>query len=533
MIVHSVVKAQNGYTLVGSARSGSALDCYQLTSAIDGQTGAVWFDKQLRLTESFELTFSLNFGANAFGADGMAVVFQTQGKQVLGGAGSGIGYRDLSPSLDIEFDTNFNPDKGDLAEDHTALAINGVTDHWLNTTVAPPVPISTTQKTVKDGRDHYVKVSWNATIHTLLVEVDCVTRINQTIDLVNGIFTGKPEVYWGFTSATGSANNAHKVCILSEQIQSDTIKACRNDQITLTAPFSSNGEYQWTPSVGLDNSHSRTPHLRVSNSQFYTVQYVDHCARPKFDSVFVNTKSINFSIGNDRQICENDSVILRPTIAPTSAPVMYQWSTGQTTPQLRPTTSGQYSLTITADGCSISDSAIVTFTPSPKFGLSIEPTYNCPDNQLIRLDPQATGTGLHYFWSPGGSEEPTLIASTPGTYTAWVSTDIGCYSIQKFVILDNCPSLQVFVPDAFTPNGDGINDLLKWQGGSNIEAQMKVFDRWGEVIFASTNSSPYWDGTYQGKLCSPATYTWSLEYWPRLTVNQQVGIMQGKVLLLK
>ena len=56
--------AQDGYSLMGSARLTSLSDCYQLTPALDGQTGAVWFDKRLRLSESFELSFSLNFGAN-------------------------------------------------------------------------------------------------------------------------------------------------------------------------------------------------------------------------------------------------------------------------------------------------------------------------------------------------------------------------------------------------------------------------------------------------------------------------------------
>jgi gliding motility-associated-like protein len=537
-IVHTIIgatcaNAQSGYTLVRSARSGPTGGCIQLTQSGQDQTGAVWFDKRLRLTESFDLTFTVNLGSDPAGADGLAVVFQTQGNQALGGSAGGLGYKGLFPSLGIEFDTNRNFELGDPIEDHIAMVQNGVPDHRLNTNLPPPVSILPTNTTAKDGRDHYVKIHWDAVTHILRVDVDCVQRISQTIDLINTVFSGTSEVIWGFTASTGGRGNIHTVCIPEEKTSPDTIQACRNDQTTLIAPLSSNGQYQWTPSVGLDDSRSRTPRLKVGNSQLYTVQYFDLCAQPKFDTVFVKAKGVNVSIGVDRQVCENDTITLKPTTTPVNIPVTYQWSTGQTTPQLTPKTSGQYNLTVVADGCFASDSAMVIFNPLPKLGLSIDPTYDCPGTNSILLDPQATGVGLQYSWSPGGSRTPTLTADAPGIYTVRVTTNMGCAVSQKFTILNNCPSLQVFVPDAFTPNGDGINDLLKWQGEGNLEARMNVFDRWGEVIFASTDSSQYWDGTYQGKPCPSAIYTWSLEYQSRLATNQRRFIVRGKVLLLK
>lgn len=90
-------QAQNGYTLVGSALPGSSADCYNLTENSRSEHGAVWYDKPLNLTQSFELEFTINFGDNPLGADGVVMVMQTQGNRALGEAAGGIGFRGLQP----------------------------------------------------------------------------------------------------------------------------------------------------------------------------------------------------------------------------------------------------------------------------------------------------------------------------------------------------------------------------------------------------------------------------------------------------
>ena len=534
LVGQSFAQAQNSYTLMGSARSNSSSDCYQLTPDRGGQTGAVWFDKRLNLTQSFDLAFSLNFGANVFGADGIVMVFQTQGQSVIGGSGNGIGYDGLSSSLGIEFDSNYNGEQGDLPADHVALMSNGVTDHRLNTAFPPPVPILITQTSVKDGRDHDVKVSWNAVKKVLRIEIDCVLRISQSVDLVNTIFPGTPEVYWGFTSATGSAHNAHTVCLQRVKARPDTVRACRSDQVTLTAPLSPNGQYQWSPAAGLDNPRIRTPRVKVSSSQLYTVQYVDRCGQPKVDSIFVSAKGPNLSIGADRRVCETETVTLTPALTSANIPVTYRWATGETTPQLNPKKSGVYILTVTADNCSVSDTVRVTVNPLPQLGLTTEPSYDCPGDQPVQLDPSAAdSSGLRYVWTPGGSKGSTLSATTPGRYAVTVTTGEGCPTTRTFTILDNCPTAFIFVPDAFSPNGDGTNDVFAWKGESDLDVRMNVYNRWGEVVFASDGSAPFWDGTCSGVPCPPEVYTWQLDYRIRSGTKTKWINRKGRVVLIR
>ena len=145
-----------GFSLLGSARLGSAATCIELTRAGNSSVGAVWLDKKLSLTQSFTLTFVLNFGTDPNGADGMVLVFHTNDHRAIGSSGNGIGYRGLGPSLGVEFDTNQNADNDDPAPDHVALLHNGLSDHRLNTGYAAPVPISASSSSVKNGRDSLV-----------------------------------------------------------------------------------------------------------------------------------------------------------------------------------------------------------------------------------------------------------------------------------------------------------------------------------------------------------------------------------------
>ncbi len=524
--------AQPDYSLVGTARSGATVGCYQLTSARDGQTGAVWFAEKLRLTESFDLSFSLNFGSDPNGADGLAFVFQTLGTQVLGGAGRGMGYAALRPSLDIEFDTNYNLEEGDIADDHVALSINGILDHRLNTNLPPPTPILATQKNVKDGRDHQVKVSWNSTKKVVQVEVDCVVRVSQNIDLINTVFAGVTEVYWGFTAATGSANNAHTVCVNKYTVsRADTVLACRHDVVPLESPISFNGTYQWLPTTGLDNARTRTPKLTVDSSRLYIVRYTDLCNRLKLDSTFIQSKTPNLIISGPRSACSYDTVTLQAVLAP-ATPATYRWSTGQTTAQINPASSGTYSVTVTANECVNTESAQLTVDTPPTLTLPSPYTYNCAGEQAITLDPQVYETGLRYRWTPTNTTEPTLTVNVPGAYDVIITAASGCAATQAFIIRDNCPPSRVYVPDAFTPNDDGINDMLVWYCESATEISIKLVDRWGEVLFTSTNDKPYWDGKYRNKRCPSGLYTWHISGLTELTGHKQPFRLQGKVLIL-
>ena len=529
------VKAQSNYTLVGSARASSVADCYNVTEERPGQPqiGAVWCNQLLRISESFELELTANFGANSNGADGIIIAMQTVGNTALGLPGLGMGFAGIRPSFGIEFDTHYNGEFGDPALDHIAL-VRDVNDHRLNASFSPPVPISTTSKNIKDGRDHLIKVNWNAAKQLLEVYVDCVLRVSQSVDLVNDVFKGRQEVYWGVTSATVSAGNAHTVCLPKDIVVRDTLQACQLDTVTLLAGVAIDDVYDWKPATGLSNSHIRNPRLTPTTNQLYTVSYVDRCSMPTIDSVFVKGTAPTISLGNDKDACENDVVELSPTFTQSGAPVKFYWSTGDTTRTLKPTDSGLYTLQVSVNGCSTSDSVVVNFHPLPTTGVLNEPAYDCPRELPVLLDPLAVGSDLRFAWTPGGTNEPTLSAGAPGGYTVKISTAFGCSIEQRFSILDNCPpAALISVPDAFTPNGDGRNEVFEWKSDAEIEVRMTIYNRWGEILFSSANVRDFWDGTWNGKQCPSTVYTWKLDYRSRSSKENQWFVSRGELLLLR
>lgn len=529
------VNAQSNYSLVGSARATPSTDYYFATQDLPGkaQTGAVWCRKLLNLAESFDLEFTVNFGANSNGADGIALVMQTQGTKALGDAGGGIGFRGLRPSFGIEFDTHFNGDMADPDFDHMTLFRDGITNHRLNSSFAAPVPILLSSKNGKDDKNHFVRLAWNAGTRQVQVYVDCVQRISQSVDLIRDIFGGTQQVYWGITASTGTAGNAHTLYLPEQMTKRKSIQVCPKDTVTLVAGIAVDNNYDWKPAIGLSNSKIRTPKLTAAQSQLYTVSYVNYCSELKTDSVFVNAKMPELNLGGNRLVCENEVVELSPVLIPADAIISYRWSTGDTSRTIKPTTSGLYTLRIMADNCSTTDSATVTFSPVPKLLLT-QPTYDCPLDSFIVLDPRPVGSKLQFYWTPAGTNQPTLAANQPGTYTVKVESEAGCSAEQTFTILDNCqPATMVFLPTTFTPNGDGVNELFEWKSNTEIEARMSVYNRWGDILFSSINSRTFWDGTWKGQLCPSSVYSWQLHYRPRQGRANQWFVRQGQVILLR
>lgn len=203
-------KAQ--YSLVGDATSIGS-NCYRLTPDAAGKVGAIWNQSKITLDSNFEVEGSLYFGTNdGNGADGIGFVFQPICSG-LGGAGGGIGFYGVSPSFAAEFDTwqNGAGELNDPSDDHIALIKNGDLNHWNAGNLYGPVTLGN----IENGAYHSFKIRWTAATQTLEVTFDNIVQISHSVDAVHTIFNDNPNVYWGFTAATGSLANEQSVCISS------------------------------------------------------------------------------------------------------------------------------------------------------------------------------------------------------------------------------------------------------------------------------------------------------------------------------
>lgn len=263
-------------------------DCYQVTPGVTWQNGAFWSNTQIDLNTSFDLQFSLNLGVNdSLGADGVVFVLQRLGSSVIGASGGGMGYSSFGTSLGIEFDTFYNPEYNDPLYDHIAIELNGVVDHYTLENIGLPVQMSSTNSNTEDGLDHIVGIQWNASTQTISVYFDCQLRVQASYDLLNNVFAGMSNVFWGFTGATGTLYNQQTICAIPNAMEIDAVDICPGSSTVLSAGASIDGVYSWTPVSFLSNSTSATPTATPPATTVYQVTYKDLCNVTKVKQVTV------------------------------------------------------------------------------------------------------------------------------------------------------------------------------------------------------------------------------------------------------
>jgi gliding motility-associated-like protein len=129
----------------------------------------------------------------------------------------------------------------------------------------------------------------------------------------------------------------------------------------------------------------------------------------------------------------------------------------------------------------------------------------CPGD-LIVLSP---GIGFNnYLWSDG-SVLSFLNVSIPGNYSVTVTNSL-C-TANSTIFIDECGS-EIWVPNVFTPNGDGVNEIFSPVYTNIDNITLYIFNRWGNQLYEGTGKSAVWDGKYSGEKCSNGVYYYLIEY---------------------
>ena len=155
--------------------------------------------------------------------------------------------------------------------------------------------------------------------------------------------------------------------------------------------------------------------------------------------------------------------------------------------------------------------------------------YLTPDTVIvrgsqIRLEPLITGPALSYQWSPAtglddpGSADPLASPLVTTTYTLKVTGDGGCEASarEKVTVFSD-----LVMPNAFTPNGDGKNDLFRIPPSRSLDIiRFSIFDRWGAMVFTTSDGSEGWNGRFAGQPQPAGVYVWMIEYYNPITKQQ-------------
>lgn len=250
-----------------------------------------------------------------------------------------------------------------------------------------------------------------------------------------------------------------------------------------------------------------------------TVNYANDCAYR--DSINIHRlPSPDVELGGDRVVCEHDTIFPLQY----SDNVDFLWQDGSTKPFILASNSGMYSLEVSNEfGCTWQDEIYVEVVPAPVIFLGND-TIIRPGDQLL-LD--AGNPGASYVWSTGDTTQ-TIFGQSNQSY--WVGVDkSGCMAFDS-IFIDEFPPCVLAVPTAFSPNGDGNNDILYVRGNNFTEFELMIFNRWGQLIFQTKDTGTGWDGTFQGEPQAMDAYNY---YLKGICLDGQVTSSKGTITLLR
>ncbi|MBK9286808.1 MAG: gliding motility-associated C-terminal domain-containing protein [Flavobacteriales bacterium] len=269
--------------------------------------------------------------------------------------------------------------------------------------------------------------------------------------------------------------------------------------------------YTWLPAPGLIDLDGPDPVVSPLTSTTYYVNVGNSCGLT-LDSVFVDVQMVVTDAWPDTIICPGESVSLYANGA-----TQYTWSppnglgsTSGSPVTASPTANTTYRV-IASSTAGCTDTAFVMVEVFP------EPTVNAGADQQIdygdQAQLQATGNGLiAWLTNPTLScltcTNPIASPEFSSTYIVTLTDTNGCVAKDDvFVIVDGT----LYVPNTFTPNGDGINDAFYALATEVKTFKLYVFNRWGEKIYESDRLDRFWDGTYKGTESPIDTYVWRID----------------------
>jgi gliding motility-associated-like protein len=316
---------------------------------------------------------------------------------------------------------------------------------------------------------------------------------------------------------------------------------CKGDAASLSA--TGGVLYIWTPATTLscDTCQSPSASPTVATSYVVTGTDIHGCSNKDTVKVSVQTKTTSIA-GPGGAICADSSLQLLA-----SGAHRYEWSPAGTlsnhlvaNPVASPVTTTDY-IVIAWEGSCTPDTNTVRVVVYPK------PTVDAGSDETIVAGTgvmlTAKGTNIEtYKWSPAQSlscescSNPTASPSATTRYKVVVMSEQGCKAFDTVLVRVLCHESQVFIPNSFSPNGDGQNDVFYPRGvGLQSISSMRIYNRWGELMFEKrgiplNDRSNGWDGTYRGSEASADVFVYVIE---GICENGETISWKGDVTLLR
>ena len=306
--------------------------------------------------------------------------------------------------------------------------------------------------------------------------------------------------------------------------------------------------YIWSPSAGLNTVNGATVTSNPASLQDYTVQGTDlhGCTQTATTQVVVNQNPI----ASFTPINASGCVPLCVNFNNTGSAGTCTWTFGDGGSAVANSTTNCYQkagfynvelYVVNAFGCVDSTYGTVNAYPIPKANFTYLPnqiSILAPSVQFVNQSGSAVITSWNWNfgdYSPIDSlESPKHTYQDTGNYVALLTviSDHGCRdSIIEIIRVE--PDYELFVPNAFTPNGDGLNEIFLPEGDGIVNYKLHIYDRWGNLLFSSYDINTGWDGKFQNKggdILQEDVYVWKIDL---TDFKQQGHTVSGHVSLIK
>ena len=357
------------------------------------------------------------------------------------------------------------------------------------------------------------------------------------------VFPTTTTTYYADLEVEGCTNRDSVMVIVTDhvnlQVMSDTT-ICAGDTIMLHV-VSDGLQFSWTPSQQLTNPSVRDPIAVTDATTTYQVRAtIGGCST--VGNITVKAVPYPFAdAGKDTIICYNTQASLHAV----TDGYGWEWSPGASlsnavalNPVAYPQHTSDYVFTVYDNrGCPKPGTDTVRVTVLPKLVASAGEDTAVVVGQTLQLN--ASG-GDTYLWSPAQSlsdvniANPVAVFTEPSNgipYRVLVYNSAGCADTALINIKVYATLPTVFVPSAFTPNSDGLNDILRPMAVGMQEIQFfQVYNRWGQLVFMTQQNAKGWDGRVNGQLQSNNTYVWMVK---AIDFTGAVYFKKGTVTLIR
>jgi gliding motility-associated-like protein len=420
-----------------------------------------------------------------------------------------------------------------------ATGIISTTSAAITNTSGPQLSATTTKATCagNDGSITAIPAGGTAPF-----EYSIDNNVFQNNSIFTGIDTG------AHVLSVKDSNGCQATLVINVPFENDlSVKTSHDTTIcegttAFLSVYGNASKYSWSPASNLRDAGTANPLATPdTTTKYFVTASIGICSALDSVSVLVNSAPVP-NPGIDTAVCFGKSVQLHGSGGSdfTWTPSIYLSDTSVADPIVsQPVSTVSYHLVVTGiNGCRSvqNDSVIVTVTPPAKVFAGDDTAVVINQSVVLNAVDVNNSGFTNYTWSPPAGldnpdiSDPKALITGDIVYTVVATTPDGCEGADS-ISIKTYPFSDIFVPNAFTPNGDGINDLFRAiPVGVRTFKYLAVFNRYGQRVFYTTNSSLGWDGKFNGAMQDTNTFVWMVE-----GVDYSGNIIQkkGSVVLIR